>query len=135
MVIPRLVRQALAGQPLTVYGDGTQRRVFCHVRDVTQVLADLMERDDVYGEVFNIGGQEEVSISELAELVRDLSDSSSEIVTVPYDDAYEPGFEDMVRRVPNIEKIRAVTGWQPQHTLQEIITGVIEHHRVIGANV
>lgn len=135
MVIPRFVRQAMAGQPLTVYGDGTQRRVFCHVRDVTQVLADLMERDDVYGEVFNIGGNEEVSIGELAGLVRALSDSESEVVTVPYDDAYEPGFEDMVRRVPNIEKIRAVTGWEPKMSLRDIVTDVIEHHRVIGAAV
>jgi UDP-glucose 4-epimerase len=135
MVIPRFVRQALAGQPLTVYGDGTQRRVFCHVRDVTQVLADLMERDDVYGEVFNIGGSEEVAIAELAELVRALADSPSEVVTVPYDDAYEPGFEDMVRRVPNTEKIRSRTGWEPQFSLQEVITDVIEHHRMIGATV
>jgi UDP-glucose 4-epimerase len=135
MVIPRFVRQAMAGQPLTVYGDGTQRRVFCHVRDVTQVLADLMERDDVYGEVFNIGGNEEISIGELAELVRALSDSESEVVTVPYDDAYEPGFEDMVRRVPNTEKIRNLTGWKPQMSLQDIITDVIEHHRMIGAAV
>src|SRR5205807_4130885 len=99
MVIPRFVRQALAGQPLTVYGDGMQRRVFCHVRDVSQVLVDLMERDDVHGEVFNIGGSEEVSIGELAELVRELADSQSEIIAVPYDEAYEPGFEDMTRRV------------------------------------
>src|SRR5947208_7761082 len=103
MVIPRFVRQALAGQPLTVYGDGTQRRVFCHVRDVTRVLADLMECDGVYGEVFNIGGSEEVSIAELAEHVRALADSESEVLLVPYDDAYEPGFEDMARRVPNTE--------------------------------
>ncbi len=135
MVIPRFVRQAMAGQPLTVYGDGTQRRVFCHVGDVTQVLADLMERDDVYGEVFNIGGNEEVSIGELAELVRALSDSESEVVTVPYDDAYEPGFEDMVRRVPNTEKVRGLTGWEPKMSLQDIITDVIEHHRMIGAAV
>src|SRR5436305_333428 len=135
MVIPRFVRQALAGQPLTVYGDGTQQRVFCHVRDVTQVLAELMERDDVYGEVFNIGGSEEVSIAELAEVVIDLSDSESEVVTVPYDEAYEPGFEDMARRVPNTEKIRSRTGWKPQLSLHDILTDVIEHHRMIGATV
>jgi UDP-glucose 4-epimerase len=135
MVIPRFVRQALAGQPLTVYGDGTQRRVFCHVRDVTQVLADLMERDDVYGEVFNIGGSEEVSIAELAELVRAIAASPSEVVTVPYDDAYEPGFEDMSRRVPNVEKIRSYTGWQPQLSLNDIITDVVEHHRMTGVAV
>ncbi len=135
MVIPRFARQALAGQPLTVYGDGTQRRVFCHVRDVTRVLADLMEREDVYGEVFNIGGSEEVSITELAEHVRSIAGSESEVVIVPYDDAYEPGFEDMARRVPNTEKLRSRTGWEPQLSLQDIITDVIEHHRMIGATV
>ena len=135
MVIPRLVRQALAGQPLTVYGDGTQRRVFCHVRDVTRVLADLMECEDVYGEVFNIDGSEEVSIAELAEHVRSLAGSESEVLMVPYDEAYEPGFEDMARRVPNTEKIRSRTGWEPQLSLQEIITDVIEHHKMIGATV
>ena len=132
MVVPRFVRQALAGQPLTVYGDGTQRRVFCHVRDVTEVLVDLMERDDVYGEVFNIGGTEEVSIAELADLVRALADSDSEVLIVPYDDAYEPGFEDMTRRVPNIDKIRSRTGWEPKLSLHDIITDVIEHHRMVG---
>jgi UDP-glucose 4-epimerase len=135
MVIPRFVRQALAGQPLTVYGDGTQRRVFCHGRDVTRVMADMMERDDVFGEVFNIGGQEELSIKELAVLVRELTDSTSEVVLVPYDDAYEPGFEDMVRRVPNTDKIRGLTGWTPQRSLHEIIVDVIEHHRMTGAVV
>ncbi len=132
MVIPRFVRQALAGQPLTVYGDGTQQRVFCHVRDVTRVLADLMEREDVYGEVFNIGGTEEVSIVELAEHVRSLTESESDVVMVPYDDAYEPGFEDMVRRVPNTEKIRSWTGWMPRLSLEDVITDVIEHHRLVG---
>ena len=130
-----VVRQALAGQPLTVYGDGTQRRVFCHVRDVTQVLAELMERDDVYGEVFNIGGSEEVSIAELAEVVIDLSDSESEVVTVPYDEAYEPGFEDMARRVPSNEKIWKYTGWQPRMSLQDIVCDVVAHHRMIGVAV
>jgi UDP-glucose 4-epimerase len=132
MVIPRFVRQALTGQPLTVYGDGTQRRVFCHVRDVTRVLADLMEREDVYGEVFNIGGTEEVSIVELAEHVRSLTESESDVVMVPYDDAYEPGFEDMARRVPNTDKIRSWTGWVPRLSLQDVITDVIEHHRLVG---
>jgi UDP-glucose 4-epimerase len=132
MVLPRFVRQALTGQPLTVYGDGTQRRVFCHVRDVTRVLADLMEREDVYGEVFNIGGTEEVSIVELAEHVRSLTESESDVVMVPYDDAYEPGFEDMARRVPNTDKIRSWTGWVPRLSLQDVITDVIEHHRLVG---
>jgi UDP-glucose 4-epimerase len=135
MVIPRFVRQALANQPLTVFGDGTQQRVFCHVRDVTRLLADLMERDDVYGEVFNIGGNEEVTISELATLVRDLAGSQSELVTVPYDQAYEPGFEDMVRRVPNTEKVRRLTGWEPEASLRDIVIDVIDHHRAEGEAV
>jgi UDP-glucose 4-epimerase len=132
MVIPRFVRQALAGQPLTVYGDGTQQRVFCHVRDVTAVMADLMDRDDAHGEVFNIGGTEEISIGELAQMVRELTGSSSEITTVPYDEAYEPGFEDMVRRVPDTAKVRRFTGWKPKLTLREIVNDVIEHHRMTG---
>jgi UDP-glucose 4-epimerase len=135
MVIPRFVRQALADQPLTVYGDGTQKRVFCHVDDVTQVLADLMTREEAFGEVFNIGGNQEISIRDLAELVRDLANSNSEITTVPYDDAYEPGFEDMTRRVPNTDKLRTLTGWEPEKSLQDIVSDVIEHHRVIGAIV
>ena len=135
MVIPRFVRQALANQPLTVYGDGSQQRVFCHVRDVTDLLAQLMERDDVYGEVFNIGGNEEVSMSALAVLVRDLAGSKSELITVPYDEAYEPGFEDMARRVPNTEKIRTLTGWEPKASLKDIVADVIDHHRARGETV
>jgi UDP-glucose 4-epimerase len=94
-----------------------------------------MEREDVYGEVFNIGGSDEVSIAELAELVKALADSESEVVLVPYDDAYEPGFEDMARRVPSTEKIKTHTGWEPQLSLQDMIIDVIEHHRMIGVAV
>jgi len=94
-----------------------------------------MTREEALGEVFNIGGDQEVSIRDLAELVRDLVNSNSEITMVPYDDAYEPGFEDMTRRVPNTDKLRALTGWEPEKSLQDIISDVIEHHRVIGATV
>ncbi|HEY6779345.1 MAG TPA: GDP-mannose 4,6-dehydratase [Thermoleophilaceae bacterium] len=129
MVVPSLVRQALADQPLTVYGDGTQRRCFCHVADVVRALSGLMERTDVYGEVFNVGSTEEVSIGELAERVRGACGSDSEIVRVPYEQAYEEGFEDMRRRVPDIDKVKALLGWGPTRTLDRILADVIEHER------
>jgi UDP-glucose 4-epimerase len=135
MVIPRLVRQALAGQPLTVYGDGAQQRVFCHVEDVVRALIALMDADGIYGEVFNIGGTEEISIMELAERVRTLATSDSEIHQIPYDDAYEPGFEDMMRRVPDITKIGERLGWRPDRSLDQTIADVIEHHRESGEAV
>jgi len=133
MVIPNFVRQALADQPITVYGDGSQQRCFCHVSDVVRALADLMRRDDVYGEIFNIGCNEEVTISELAERVRARCESQSEITCVPYDEAYEEGFEDMVRRVPDLTKVREALGWEPTRNLDEILTDVIEHKQVTGA--
>lgn len=132
MVVPRFVRQALAGQPITVYGDGTQRRVFCHVDDAVRALVGLMAHDGVYGEVFNIGGIEEVSVRDLAARVRDLAESESQILTVPYEEAYEPGFEDMMRRLPDTTKIQERIGWVPEHELDRIIRDVIEHHRQAG---
>jgi UDP-glucose 4-epimerase len=124
MVVPNFVRQAIAGQPITVFGDGTQSRCFCHVHDVVRALADLMERDDQYGEVFNIGSEEEISIAGLAEKVRELVGSDVPITYVPYDEAYEQGFEDMQRRVPNISKIGSVLGWAPTKSLDEIVQDV-----------
>src|SRR3954451_240377 len=106
MVIPRFVRQALAEQPITVYGNGQQQRCFCHVHDVVQALAEVMDTEDAYGRVFNIGSTEEVSILELAERIVERTGLESEIVFVPYDEAYEEGFEDMPRRVPDIARIR-----------------------------
>jgi UDP-glucose 4-epimerase len=132
MVIPRFVRQALADQPLTVFGDGTQQRVFCHVKDVVLALAELMRREDTYGSIYNIGGLEEVSMLQLAERVRDAVGSESEIVTIPYDEAYEPGFEDMQRRIPDITRIGEQIGWRPERTLDKIIGDVIEHSRRLG---
>ena len=129
MVVPNLVSQAIAGKPLTVFGDGTQSRCFCHVHDVVRALAELMERDDLYGEIFNIGTQAEITITDLAEKVVELVDSSSEITYVPYDVAYEPGFEDMMRRVPDITKIRTVLGWEPRKSLDEIVVDV-KHHQL-----
>jgi UDP-glucose 4-epimerase len=124
MVVPNFVRQAIAGQPLTVFGDGTQSRCFCHVHDVVQALAGLMERDDLYGEVFNIGSQSEITIRALAGKVTELVGSDAPISYVPYDKAYEEGFEDMQRRVPDISKIRSVLGWEPTRTLDQIVLDV-----------
>lgn len=132
MVIPSLVGQALAGKPLTVFGDGEQRRCFCHVDDVVRAIADLMARDDVYGEVFNIGSSEETTISGLAKRVSDACGSASDITYVPYDEAYEEGFEDMMRRVPDTSKIDEVLGWKPSRDLDAILADVIAHHREQG---
>jgi len=128
MVIPTFVRQALAGRPITVYGDGTQTRCFGYVRDVVGALVALMERDEATGQVFNIGSNEEVSIMELARRVKELTGSKSDIVTVPYDEAYEEGFEDMPRRVPDISKIAALTGFRPTVPLDGILQTVIEYY-------
>ena len=129
MVIPNFVREALSGQPITVYGDGEQRRCFCHVKDVARGMADLMGRSEAYGEVFNLGSTAEISIRELAERVRSITDSRSEIVTVSYSDAYEEGFEDMRRRVPDTGKIEALLGWRPESSLEDILSDVVEWRR------
>ena len=129
MVIPNFVRQAVADEPLTVFGDGTQSRCFCHVSDVVHAVADLMRRDDAYGEVFNIGADEEISILDLARQVQRMTESKSEITIVPYEEAYEPGFEDMQRRIPDTSKIRSLLGWHPTKSLEEILSDVIDEHR------
>jgi UDP-glucose 4-epimerase len=128
MVIPTFVRQALAGRPITVYGTGDQTRCFGFVGDVVGALVSLMDKDESVGEVFNIGSNEEVSINHLAEKVRELTGSKSEIVHVPYDEAYEEGFEDMPRRVPDISKVGALTGFKPTVKLEEILNTVIEYY-------
>ncbi|MGH3995278.1 MAG: NAD-dependent epimerase/dehydratase family protein, partial [Pseudonocardiaceae bacterium] len=133
MVVPSFVRQALAGEPITVHGDGRQRRCFCHVKDVVRAMADLMETDQAVGEVFNIGSTEEITILDLAERVRKACDSESEIRLVPYEEAYEEGFEDMRRRVPDITKIRELLGWRPTKALDQILADVIESQRAPGA--
>jgi UDP-glucose 4-epimerase len=132
MVVPNFVTQALADRPLTVYGDGTQRRCFCHVADVVRALADLMRREDVYGEVFNIGSDSEIEIRQLAERVVEMTGSPSEITLVPYDVAYEEGFEDMQRRIPDTTKIYEQIGWRPTRSLDEILADVIDEHRAGG---
>jgi UDP-glucose 4-epimerase len=128
MVIPTFVKQALAGRPLTVYGTGEQTRCFGYVKDVVGALVALMDKDEAVGEVFNIGSNEEVSINQLAEKVRELAGSKSEIVKVPYDEAYEEGFEDMPRRVPDVSKVSALTGFRPTVTLEQILHSVIEYY-------
>jgi UDP-glucose 4-epimerase len=130
MVLPRFVNQALASRPITVFGDGMQSRCFGYVGDVVGAIATLVTREEAYGRVFNIGSQEEISILGLAELVKEKLQSRSEIVLVPYDEAYEAGFEDMPRRVPDISRIRALVGFEPRTRLPEIINRVAEHYRV-----
>ena len=128
MVIPTFVRQALAGRPLTVYGDGSQTRCFGYVGDVVGALVALMEKEEAVGEVYNIRSSEEVSIMELAQRVKELTGSKSEIVTVPYAEAYEEGFEDMPRRVPDTSKVAALTGFRPTVSLDQILQSVVEYY-------
>jgi len=128
MVIPTFVRQALAGRPITVYGDGKQTRCFGYVGDVVGALIKLMDHPDSVGQVFNIGSTEEISIFELAQRVKQLTDSKSEIVFMPYDEAYEEGFEDMPRRVPDTSKIDQLVGFKPEMKLDGILQSVISFH-------
>ena len=129
MVIPNFVRQALAGQPITVFGDGTQSRSFTYVGDVVKAMVALIDDPRAIGQVFNIGNGKEISIRELAEKVKTMTGSNSEIVMVPYEKAYEAGFEDMPRRVPDIGRIQALVGYAPTVELDETLTRVIEHFR------
>ena len=129
MVIPNFVRQALAGEPITVFGDGTQCRAFTHVADVVRALQALIVEPRAIGQVINIGNTEEISIYGLAERVRTLSGSSSPITLIPYDQAYESGFEDMPRRLPDLTKVHGMIGYEPRHTLDSILTDVIEFMR------
>jgi len=129
MVIPTFVRQALAGHPITVYGDGSQSRSFTYVGDVVRALVALVGEPRAVGQVFNVGHGAEITIRALAEKVKERTGSGSPIVTVPYDQAYEAGFEDMVRRVPDISKIRALVGYEPTVGLDEILDQVIEYIR------
>lgn len=128
MVIPRFVAQGMAGEPITVFGDGTQSRCFAHVFDVVDALARLIHEPKARGEVFNIGNDEEVTIFQLAERIRGLTGNRSEIRTIPYDEAYTSGFEDMVRRVPCLDKIRALIGFEPTRGLDRILADVMAEH-------
>ncbi len=129
MVLPRFVKQALLGNPITVYGDGSQTRCFASVYDVVGGVIGLAECNRAIGEIFNIGSDVEITIKELAEKVKHLSGSSSKIEFIPYEKAYGRGFEDMRRRVPDLSKIRAYIGYEPRMSLDDIVMSVIEHMR------
>lgn len=129
MVIPRFVQQALQGEPLTIYGNGKQSRCFLHVQDAVRGIRALMQRPEATGEAFNLGSQEEVTIEDLARQVIELTGSSSPLQYIPYDKAYEEGFEDMLRRVPDITKARQAVAFSPTLALQDILRSIIEHYR------
>ncbi len=129
MVVPRFVGQALRHQPLTIFGEGTQTRCFCHVSDVVGGLVALSEHPEAFGRVFNLGGTEEISIGDLAERIIELAGSDSEVEYIPYDAAYEEGFEDMVRRVPNVDRARRLVGFEPSVGLDDTILSVIADQR------
>lgn len=126
MVIPTLVSQALKGEKLTVYGDGQQSRCFCHVKDVTKALADLMDCPKAQSEVVNVGNDHELSIYALAELIKERAKSSSEIQLIPYSEAYGEGFEDMRRRIPALKKLESLIGWRPTTSIEQILDDVIK---------
>ncbi len=129
MVLPTFVQQALKNEPITVYGDGQQSRCFTWVGDAVRAIIDLSLHPQAVGQVFNIGSEQEITIMDLARMVRDVARSSSEITLVPYDQAYEEGFEDMGRRVPDLSKIRNLTGYKPTVDLPNIVTQVMEFYR------
>ena len=127
MVIPSFVNQALTGRPITVFGDGSQTRSFAYVGDVVQALLSLLKEPSAVGQVFNIGNDREISILDLARTVKRLTGSNSEIKTIPYEKAYEAGFEDMPRRVPDLRKIKTLLGWAPTVTLEELLAKILAH--------
>jgi UDP-glucose 4-epimerase len=130
MVLPTFAGQAVRGEPITVYGTGEQTRCFAHVRDVVQAMRRLIETPEALGQVFNVGSNAEISIVGLAERVRDAAGSNSEIVRIPYDQAYDEGFEDMLRRVPSVDKLERVIGFRPSTTLDQIVADVIAEQRL-----
>lgn len=129
MVLPNFVAQALAGASITIYGTGKQSRCFCHVHDAVESILRLVDSGQAVGEVVNIGSDEEVTIEGLAQMVKQRAGSNSEIVYVPYDQAYEPGFEDMLRRVPSLKKLASIAKFSPRTSLPEIVDSVIAHFR------
>jgi UDP-glucose 4-epimerase len=129
MVLPNFAEQAIAGNPITVFGDGTQSRCYCHVNDTVEAVLRLIDTPATAGEVFNVGSTREITMLELAALVRNSAGSDSPIELIPYDEAYAEGFEDMQRRVPAADKIEQITGFRPRITLEEIISDVIADRR------
>ena len=130
MVIPRFIKQAIRNEAITVYGDGTQRRCFCDVRDVVRAIIGLVQNDKASGKVFNIGSQEEISILKLAQKIKKTAKSNSKIMYVPYSDAYGEGFEDMQYRKPDISRIQSILGWKPVYNLNQIIENTIISERI-----
>jgi len=133
MVIPRFVERALASEPLEVHGDGTQTRCFCHVADTIRALKGLMEARSISGEIFNVGSGTPIRIIDLADRVREMTRSSSEIEFVPYDEVYGQGIEDMLHRIPSTTKVAAAIGWQPMLDLDLVLADVIKYQRTTGA--
>ncbi len=133
MVMPRFISQALKNEDITVYGDGTQSRCFCDVNDVVKALKSLLTKTDAIGTLYNIGSQEEITIMELALRIKKQLKSRSKIITVPYGEAYGPGFEDMTRRVPDTARIQALTGWKPKTSLDAIIRSIATHFKSAGS--
>jgi UDP-glucose 4-epimerase len=133
MVIPQFVGRALAGTPLEIHGDGTQTRCFCHVADTIRALEGLMDDRSISGEIFNVGSQNRIRILDLADRIRELTTSSSELAFIPYEEVYEQGIEDMLHRIPAIGKIEAAIGWQPRYDLERILQDVIEDIRASPA--
>jgi UDP-glucose 4-epimerase len=127
MVLPTFVSQALARKPMTVFGTGNQKRCFGYVDDAVEALARLAMSDRVFGEIVNIGNDSEISINELASLVKQITGSESEIVHIPYEECYGPGFEDMFRRVPSLEKLQRLTGYRPTTSIETIVESVVRH--------
>jgi UDP-glucose 4-epimerase len=131
MVLPKFARQALAGEPITVFGNGEQSRCFAHVKDVVQALVRLVEAPAAVGQVFNIGNDEEVTINRLAEMVRAEAGSTSPIVHVPYAEAYAERFEEMQRRIPDLRRLESMTGIRPRTALSEIVRDVVSYQRTL----
>jgi UDP-glucose 4-epimerase len=127
MVVPRFVHAALKSEPLTIYGDGNQSRVFCHVLDAVSAIATMAATDSTIGDVYNVGGTGEVTVKQLAEQVLSVTGSTSEITYTPYSDAYPAGFEDIQRRVPDISKVKSAIGWAPTIDLKQIISDIAAH--------
>jgi UDP-glucose 4-epimerase len=127
MVVPRFVHAAIKNEPITIYGDGTQSRVFCHVLDTVSAIATMASTDSTIGDVYNVGGTGEVTIEQLAEQVLSITRSNSEITYTPYSDAYPAGFEDIQRRVPDISKVKGAIGWSPTKDIKQIISDIAAH--------
>jgi len=128
MVIPRFVKSALLGHQINVFGDGKQSRCFADVLDVVNAIIELMKRKDAEGQIFNIGNTEEITIEQLAKTIKKITNSSSKIEYIKYEDAYEEGFEDMRKRIPDLTKIKEFIGYKPKYTLKDILNRVIEYY-------